>query len=280
MQVWAVHYDPALFSEDLYHAGLSVVDPESATRVKKFFRREDACRRCLFFPILVVSDSLLGTLIGHLLPRMMLRDRGVLPQAMTFGATEARKPYITTPYLDPPVAFNISHDNGLVAMAFGPGTTNPPSFSIGIDVMKVRIPGRESFRSFVETLTTLERRCLLSPEVSQDEALRRFFWIWTIKEAYTKALGLGLGFDFSRLEFDVTSDIIRVDGAVSLGWQFKKFELVQGQDVYLGVVAEFTGGTETLITSENEAHPWLIRYDAHLFVQRAVQELQVEEVRD
>lgn len=58
----------------------------------------------------------------------------------------------TTPYLDPPVAFNISHDNGLVAMVFGPGTANPPSFTIGIDVMKVRIPGRESFRSFVETV--------------------------------------------------------------------------------------------------------------------------------
>ncbi|KAK0206294.1 hypothetical protein DFS33DRAFT_1372650 [Desarmillaria ectypa] len=268
MQVWAVHYDPTLFSEDLYHAGLSVVDPESATRIKKFFRREDACR----------------TLIGRLLPCMMLRDRGVLPQAMAFGVTEARKPYITTPYLDPPVAFNISHDNGLVAMAFGPGTANPPSFTVGIDVMKVRIPGRESFKSFVETvgdqLTLLERRCLLSPEVSQYEALRRFFWIWTIKEAYTKALGLGLGFDFSRLEFDVTSDIIRVDGAVPPGWQFKKFELVQGHDVYLGVVAEFTGGTETTITSENEAHPWLITYDAHLFVQRAVQELQAGEVQN
>ncbi|KAK0242513.1 hypothetical protein EDD85DRAFT_292752 [Armillaria nabsnona] len=268
MQVWAVYYDPTLFSEDLYHAGISVVDPESATRIRKFFRREDACR----------------TLIGRLLPRMMLRDCGVLPQAMTFGATEARKPYITSPYLDPPVAFNVSHDNGLVAMVFGPGTANPPSFTIGIDVMKIRIPGRESFRSFVETvgdqLTALERRCLLSPEVSQDEALRRFFWIWTVKEAYTKALGLGLGFDFSRVEFDVTSDIIRVDGTVPPGWQFKKFELVQGQDVYLGVVAEFTGGTETTITSENEAHPWLTIYDAHLFVLRAVRELQTEEVQD
>ncbi len=60
----------------------------------------------------------------------------------------------------------------------------------------------------------------------------------------------------------------------------KKFELVQGQDVYLGVVAEFTGGTETAITSENEAHPWLVTYDAHLFVQRAVRELQTEEVQD
>ncbi|KAK0498528.1 hypothetical protein EDD18DRAFT_1461547 [Armillaria luteobubalina] len=270
MQVWAVYYEPALFSEDLYNAGLSLVDPESATRIKRFFRREDACR----------------TLIGRLLPRMMLRDHGVLPRAITFGATEARKPYIITPILDPPVAFNVSHDNGLVAMVFGPGTANPPAYTIGIDVMKVRIPGRESFRSFVETvgdqasLTALERRCLLSPEVSQDEALRRFFWIWTIKEAYTKALGLGLGFDFNRVEFDVTSDIIRIDGAVPPGWQFRKFELVQGQDVYLGVVAEFTGGTETVITSENEARPWLVTYDAHLFVQRAVRELQTEEDTD
>jgi len=44
---------------------------------------------------------------------------------------------------DPPIAYNIAHDNGLVVMAFGPGLKKPPAFSIGVDVMKVKVPGSE-----------------------------------------------------------------------------------------------------------------------------------------
>lgn len=37
-----------------------------------------------------------GTLIGRLLPRMMLRQQGVPVHAMAFGATAAGKPYIVS----------------------------------------------------------------------------------------------------------------------------------------------------------------------------------------
>lgn len=58
----------------------------------------------------------------------------------------------TTPGVEPPIGYNVTHDNGVVAMAFAPGSHNPPAYSIGVDVMKVRLPGRESFVSFVETV--------------------------------------------------------------------------------------------------------------------------------
>lgn len=57
-----------------------------------------------------------------------------------------------------PVGFNITHDNSLIAMAFAPGIYNPPAFSIGVDVMKVKIPGRETFASFVKTVGDQVRR--------------------------------------------------------------------------------------------------------------------------
>ena len=53
---------------------------------------------------------------------------------------------------NPPIAYNISHDNNLIAMAIAPGLHRPPAFSIGIDVMKLRVPGRETFRSFVDAV--------------------------------------------------------------------------------------------------------------------------------
>ena len=37
-------------------------------------------------------------------------------------------------------------------MSFGPGYQKPPAFSIGIDVMKVKPPHRESLNSFIETV--------------------------------------------------------------------------------------------------------------------------------
>ncbi|KAJ7499143.1 hypothetical protein FB451DRAFT_1118041 [Mycena latifolia] len=260
MQVIAITYEPTLFTDELYQRALLLLDPESSARIKKFYRREDACR----------------TLIGRFLPRMLLHDRGVPLADMEFATTEAGKPFVTTNGVDPPIAYNVSHDNGLVAMVSSANAHNPPAFSIGVDVMKIRIPGRETFASFVETvgdqLTALERR-LISSAPTQDEGLERFFWMWTAKEAYTKALGLGLGFDFSRVEFDPVHDLFRIDGAVPKGWQLTKFKVLQGDDPYQGVVAEFVGGDTTHVVSESSPHEWLTVLDATSFIQKAIQQL-------
>ncbi|KAF8076164.1 hypothetical protein FPV67DRAFT_1712452 [Lyophyllum atratum] len=259
MEVWAVIYSPALFSDDLYQRALQHVDPESAARIKRFYRREDACR----------------TLIGRLLTRTLLQQRGIPISEMSYGETSAKKPYITTLGLDPPIAYNISHDNALVVMGFAPGIHNPPAFSVGVDVMKVRIPGRDTLASFINSvgdqLTPLEHRSLTS-KISQDETLRRFFWIWTMKEAYTKALGLGLGFDFRRVEYDIEANIVRVDQEIPAGWRFSKFMLNVEDDVYEGVVAEFLGGSQTEIIHESTPRDWLISYNAVEFVEKAIRE--------
>lgn len=47
-----------------------------------------------------------------------------------------------------------------------------------------------------------------------------------MKEAYTKALGLGLGFDFKRLEYDALGNRFTVDGAPPQAWEFVAF--IQG----------------------------------------------------
>ncbi|XP_006459883.1 hypothetical protein AGABI2DRAFT_219279, partial [Agaricus bisporus var. bisporus H97] len=243
MQVWAVLYHPTLFTDDLYQRALKVIDtldPEAATRIRRFYRREDACR----------------TLIGHLLRRLMLHELGVDPSIIRFSTTESGKPYIASPELNPPLGFNITHDNSLIALAFS-RNQNPPTRSIGIDIMKLHIPGKESFPSFVHTvgdqLTPHEHHLIFSGS-STEEKLQTFFWMWTMKEAYTKALGLGLGFDFKRVEFDAQSRILRVDGETPIGWSFKMFELKDNEDTYEGVVAEFVGNGKTEVVHESDTH--------------------------
>lgn len=162
-------------------------------------------------------------------------------------------------------------------MAFGPGDHEPPVFRVGVDIMEVKLPQREPFPQFVrifsEQLTTLETHIILS--VPQDEGIRRFFWIWTMKEAYTKALGLGLGFDFRRIEYNLPTNILTVDGEVPKGWQLIKFEIDHKQDSYQGVAARFVGGDETVVVPHaSQGADWLVHYDAASFVCLAIEELK------
>ena len=122
--------------------------------------------------------------------------------------------------------------------------------------------------SFVQ-LTELEH-ALLRPGVPETERLQRFYWMWTLKEAYTKALGLGLGFDFKRIEFDVASRVVRVDGGLPQGWKFNMFVVADGQDLYQGVVAEFNGGDATEVVDKTDKPDWLKVHDALSFTEDAL----------
>ncbi|KAG6880065.1 hypothetical protein C0992_006877 [Termitomyces sp. T32_za158] len=105
------------------------------------------------------------------------------------------------------------------------------------------------------------------------ETLKRFFWLWTMKEAYTKALGLGLGFDFRRIEYDVGESVVRVDKEIALGWRFTKFVLTDEDDLYQGVVAEYIGGTTTEIIDEMDSRKDVMSWSAVPFVETVLHEL-------
>ncbi|EPQ26012.1 uncharacterized protein PFL1_06466 [Pseudozyma flocculosa PF-1] len=89
---------------------------------------------------------------------------------------------------------------------------------VGVDVMQIALPKFEQdARSFAETmdmaLSPDERRWVLAPlspgprsrEVGEAEALSRLFDLWTHKEAFTKNIGKGLGFDFKTVELALGS---------------------------------------------------------------------------
>ncbi|KAI0771911.1 hypothetical protein BD413DRAFT_678515 [Trametes elegans] len=295
MEVWAVTLDTSAVEEleELYQRGLSLVDADSQVHLKKYYHRVDRVRG----------------LIGRLLPRLLLKQRGVSVDAVRFSKTDAGKPYIVglnsrtaVPRFDhilgqitqlkSAIGYNITHDNGVVAMAYSVGShlyPDPPAYRIGIDAMLLQIPKRDTFPGFVEIfydqLTDLERSILLppppTPPISKQEELRRFYLIWTLKEAYTKALGLGMGFDFSRIEYDVLNDVVRIDGQPPRGWEFTRFELqvgVKGGGVenYVAVTARFIGedGAPAGKVQSVTEPVWLKLWDSKQFLSIALRELE------
>jgi len=161
--------------------------------------------------------------VGRLLPRYLLHQQGVDLQQAIFSKTPSGKPFVE----GCPVAFNISHDQSIVAMAYAISNEDNP-VHIGIDTMKVTLPHGETFRSFIEVLhdqLTQEERSFLE---SQDDTtgIGSIFALWTVKEAYTKAIGMGLAFGFDRLEYRMEADnLLRIDGRPLQGWALNSFAL-------------------------------------------------------
>lgn len=107
----------------------------------------------------------------------------------------------------------------------------------------------------------------------ENEALSRFYLIWTIKEAYTKAIGLGFGFDLRRIEYDVSTNMVAVDGVVAADWHFGTSQVAVDEEEYRLTVAQFVGkgnGTGTVVSLAQGQIVWS---GASGFVLKALRQL-------
>ncbi|KAF8322203.1 hypothetical protein DL93DRAFT_2129801 [Clavulina sp. PMI_390] len=241
MELWIAKV-PDGDSDELYQRGLAAVNDESRARIGRFFRRPDAWR-CL---------------LGRLLARHL---REHLQSEITFATTSAGKPYIENNRDDNPIAYNVAHDNSFVVLAADFHATSPAVSAIGVDVMKCVLPRSLTLPGFVEILTDqlspAERVALrqphplLSSNITSPTLLQHIFWLWTVKEALTKCLGLGLGFDFSRISLDIFAAVeayesqtppLLIDGAPLRGYELTLMEIASptGDDTYQCVIAKRT----------------------------------------
>jgi 4'-phosphopantetheinyl transferase len=110
----------------------------------------------------------------------------VAPETWEFRASPLGKPAVTGPAAHVGLGFNLSHSHGLVVCALTDGVT------VGVDV---EWRGRKLFAPDMPEMgdgyfSLRERAALLAaPAAARGEY---FFKLWTLKEAYLKALGSGL----------------------------------------------------------------------------------------
>jgi 4'-phosphopantetheinyl transferase len=144
---------------------------------------------------------------AHALVRAVLaRELGEKPHALRFEADTYGKPHLSP--RRPKLGFSLAHTHGRVAVLVGEGE------ELGVDVERID-PGAE--------LESLAARFFAPEEAAAvrkaDPAARadRFFAVWTAKEAYVKARGLGLRLALG--DFTVRSNGLYGPGGQRLDWQ-------------------------------------------------------------
>ncbi|MCR4672895.1 MAG: 4'-phosphopantetheinyl transferase superfamily protein [Lachnospiraceae bacterium] len=165
-----------------------------------------------------------------------LDDMGVI------SAGEHGKPFLKGHY---GINFSISHSNGIVLLALSDS-------GIGADIEKIRVfkPGLIS-----RILTQAEQDTFLRS--SEDSREEFFFRYWTLKEAWLKFAGLGIGGGFKSCEFfpeTFDSGICRIPSRVSADpdriiYSYG-FRACSGDDIYCGAICSESEDIPLIIQSE------------------------------
>jgi 4'-phosphopantetheinyl transferase len=203
--VWRVPLDPTRAPEDCALAELS-----EAERARGALFVTDALRNRWF--------------TAHVALRRILADAlAVSPTAIRYAATAEGKPFLDAPNARG-LEFNLSDSGDLALIAVS------RCGAVGVDVeqfhpLRDRTPLADSF--FAEE----ERAALRAlPETERTAA---FYRIWARKEAFIKAIGVGIGFGLTR--FAVSSDaaaprLLRIDAdaRVDRAWQLMDVPVPDG----------------------------------------------------
>ena len=141
--------------------------------------------------------------------RMMARSivgaaLGCPPASWRWREGPHGRPEIDEPGTD--VRFNIAHSAGLVACAIARGR------DVGVDVEDRNRP--ETDRQIVSRYCSPAEAADI--DAQGDAWHERFLIYWTLKEAYLKALGLGISVHLSDISFTFDGDVARIGFVGSL----------------------------------------------------------------
>jgi 4'-phosphopantetheinyl transferase len=121
--------------------------------------------------------------------RGFLRDRlgkycKTSPESLQFIISGHGKPALAPQCCHSPIQFNLSHsgDQAVLAVTMGTG--------VGIDIEKIK--PRKHIQDIAARFFTCDERKFLSAGEDDTEKTRRFYYLWTRKEAVVKAMGESL----------------------------------------------------------------------------------------
>jgi 4'-phosphopantetheinyl transferase len=181
VHLWLCRLDE-IREQSLLDAYVSLLVPsELATGARLHFERDR--KRHL------ATRAMVRTVLSHYVP--------IPPKAWRFESNRFGRPQIANLHpLAQPISFNVSHSGEIVLVAVAVGR------AVGVDVE--RCP--------MGAVTNLADRFFSGAEASDlrslPAALRaaRFLDLWTLKESYVKARGMGLSIPLDHVQFELSSD--------------------------------------------------------------------------
>ena len=157
------------------------------------------------------KDKMLS-LAADALMRKALSDRGINDFVLEYGKNG--KPYIK----DKDIYFNLSHSETTVMCAVS-------DLEIGCDAEKITDIDLEIAKRFF-CGTEYE---MIAKERSDEEKRDMFFRLWTLKESFVKATGLGMAMPMNSFCIDINKDKISVLQNVSQEkYYFKEYDFNDG----------------------------------------------------
>ena len=194
INIYAVELSSPM-EESLFQLFLGFVGKKKEERIMKFLRREDAER----------------SLVGDVLIRVLICDHlGLHNSDIFFSYNEFGKPSLE---YDTAFDFNLSHSGKWVACAID---TSP----LGIDVECIRdidFSIAERFFSHIEYGDIMER--------VGNSRLEYFYDLWTLKESYIKARGMGLSIPLSSFTIRKENGSITCYSELEETWYFRQYNI-------------------------------------------------------
>ena len=192
-------------------------DPANATRFTALMSEDELARDRRF---LVEPARRL-----HRLARGMQREvlssylPGASPRELRFVAGATGRPALAPPFDASGLVFNLAHTRGLVALAVARGAT----LGVDVEVYEKKVPLEVARRFFsgveADTLQAL-------PDDAQP---RRFLRLWTLKEAYLKAIGTGIAGGLEGMTFRIDDAgacaFERATDPFAARWSFSQFDV-------------------------------------------------------
>lgn len=168
---------------------------ESIRRIRSFYKQEDSLR----------------TLGGELLVRYMIyKYRDIPLSKICISRGEYGKPYLKN---DCGLHFNISHSGQWIVAAI---SESP----VGIDIQEI-----EDFQIELDLLKHFsknERHYIMN----QEDKLNCFYDLWTLKESYIKAIGMGLFKSLDSFSIYINDNSIEIDSK-NPSYYFKQYEFIK-----------------------------------------------------
>jgi 4'-phosphopantetheinyl transferase len=225
-------FTPELNQDDIHVWLIHLAPPAERLAALNALLSEDERRRAAAYKFAHLRQKYIAA--HGVLRELLARYAGQSPTDIHFSQGAHGKPYLSNSHLQ----FNVSHAGELALCAVADGR------AVGIDIELIR--PMDDLDSVAERFFSAQERMALR-ELDEEIKVRAFFACWTRKEAYIKAIGLGLAQPLDAFDVAVTpgkpAALLRVEGDPDAPARWAMFDLPAPEGC-CGALAVESGGRE------------------------------------